>query len=197
MFQMRALKGHPVFQIPILCLGLTLAGLAATLACASPLPNRAVRSTPLASPAGSEAAVYPSIDLAVEAALAATHEEAGPGVRDRLRIGTIRRVDGGFAWVEPVVSSSPVAAMTPMQVRLRLGPEDVAIYGLHPRSGLSDLDRANERITRSERRLVDEQDPLHRPIYVLTPSRRIVRYPEAGAESIEVVRQEAEGLRRR
>lgn len=189
MFRLRALKGHPVFNLPILLLGLTLTGLVASLACASPLPTGPNRPALTTASAGDEKAVYPSIDAAVEAAFAAAARGAGPAERDRLRIGTIRRVAGGFAWVEPAVSSSSVGAMAPVHVRLRLGPEDVAIYGLHPRSGLADLDRANESVSRHERRLVDEQDPLHRPLYVLTPSRRVVRYP-ALPESVEVVRRE-------
>ena len=188
MFRLRAPeRGIPVFNLPILLLGLT--GLVASLACASPLPTGPARTALASTAADAPSAVYPSIDAAVEAAFAAAEQGAGLGERDRLRIGTIRRVAGGFAWVEPVASSSAVGAMTPMQVRLRLGPEDVAIYGIHPRSGLADLDRANETVTRHERRLVDEQDPLHRPLYVRTPSRRIVRYP-AVPESVEVVRRE-------
>ncbi|MBK7951992.1 MAG: hypothetical protein IPK00_25360, partial [Deltaproteobacteria bacterium] len=134
-------------NLPILLLGLTLTGLMASLACASPSPMGAAPAALVSvRTAGVDHSVYPSIDAAVEAAFTAAEEGAGPAERDRLRIGTIRRVAGGFAWVEPAVSSSAIHAMTPMQVRLRLGPEDVAIYGLHPRSGLADLDRANESV---------------------------------------------------
>lgn len=184
-----------MFNLPILLLGLTLTVLVASLACAGPLPTGEARPARATPPPAAESAVYPSIDEAVEAAFAAAEQGAGLGERDRLRIGTIRRVAGGFAWVEPVVSSSAIGAMTPMQVRLRLAPGDVAIYSLHPRSGLADLDRANETVTRHERRLVDEQDRLHRPVYVLTPSRRVVRYP-AMPESVEVVRREEPGVPR-
>lgn len=189
-----------MFNVPILVLGLTLTGLVASLACASPPPAGRRPSTLSAIPAGMPPAaaesefVHPSIDAAVEAAFAAAERAAGPAERDRLRIGTIRRVEGGFRWISPAVSASPIGAMTPMQVRLRLGAEDVAIYGLHPRSGLADLDRVNESVTRHERRLVDEVDPLHRPLYVQTPSRRVLRYP-AFPESLEVVRREEAGAR--
>jgi hypothetical protein len=195
MLRLRAPKGHPVFNLPILLLGLTLTGLAASLACASPLPSGPARSALAAIPTDAPSAVYPSIDEAVEAAFVAAEEGTGPAERERLRIGTIRRVPGGFAWVEPMVSSSDIGAMTPMEVRLRLGADDVAVYGLHPRSGLADVDRANETVTRHERRLVDERDPLHRPFYLLTPSRRMVRYP-ALPESVEVVRRDEEGASR-
>lgn len=182
-----------MFNLPTLLLGLTLTGLVASLACASPLPaGRPAASRAMAPTSAPDVVVYPSIDAAVEAAFAAAEQAAGPAERDRMRMGTIRRVAGGFGWVAPAVSASPIGAMSPMQVRLRLGPEDVAIYGLHPRSGLADLDRANESVSRHERRLVDERDPLHRPLYVRTPSRRIVRYP-ALPESLEIVRREEAG----
>ncbi|MFO0687927.1 MAG: hypothetical protein U0900_04425 [Myxococcota bacterium] len=177
-------------NVPILILGLALTGLVASLACASPSPTGELRPE-LAAPARSaEPTVHPSIEAAVDAAFAAADRTAGPAERDRLQMGTIRRVEGGFIWLAPALSSTSIGAMSPMRVRLRLAPEDVAIYGLHPRSGLADLDRANEGVTRPERRLVDEQDPLHRPLYVRTPSRRVVRYPAAQPEAVEFVRRE-------
>lgn len=210
MFRMRAPeRGIPVSNVPILILGLALTGLVASLACASPSPTgegrpvlvrRAAPAEPSTGPAADpsvQPGIYPSIEAAVDAAFVAADRASGPAERDRLQIGTIRRVEGGFAWVAPALSATSVGAMTPVRVRLRLGPEDVAIYGLHPRTGLADLDRANEGVTRPERRLVDEQDPLHRPLYVRTPSRRVVRYPAAGPESVEVVRREDPGPGRR
>jgi hypothetical protein len=139
--------------------------------------------------------VFPTVESAVRDALASAVDEGGPLAHRRLRLGTIRRVEGGFAWSAPVRSRDVVTATRPMRVRLRLGPDDVAIYGLHPRSGRSELDRLNEGVSGSERRLVDEQDPLHRPLYILTPSRRILRYPD-GPEAVEVVSREADAARR-
>ena len=146
-------------------------------------PHPAIRSTdPLAGET-----VFPTIEAAVRDAFEVAEDQAGPGDRERLRIGTIRRVAGGFVWTDPVRSRGTVGASTPLQARLRLGPDDVAVYSLHPRSGDPELDRLNEAVVAGERRLVDVQDPLHRPLFVRTPSRRIVRYP-AVPEALEVVR---------
>jgi hypothetical protein len=150
---------------------------------AIPAPRAAIRST---VPQAGEP-VFATIEAAVRDAFEVAEDQAGPGDRERLRIGTIRRVEGGFAWTEPVRSRGTVGASTPLQARLRLGPDDVAVYSLHPRSGDRDLDRLNEAVGAGERRLVDVQDPLHRPLFVRTPSRRILRYP-AAPESLEVVR---------
>ena len=134
--------------------------------------------------------VFATIEAAVLDAFETAEDEAGPADRDRMRLGTIRRVTGGFSWTTPLRSRGTVDAMAPMQLRFRFGPDDVAVYAVHPRSGNTSLDPLNEVVGRGERRLVDEQDPLHRPFYVRTPSRRTVRYPEdPGAEAtVSVVR---------
>jgi hypothetical protein len=107
--------------------------------------------------------VFATIEAAVRDAFEVAEDQAGPGDRERLRIGTIRRVEGGFAWTDPVRSQGTVGASAPLQARLRLGPDDVAVYSLHPRSGDRELDRLNEAVGAGERRLVDVQDRLHRP----------------------------------
>lgn len=136
--------------------------------------------------------VFATIEAAVLDAFEAAEAEAGPADRDRMRLGTIRRVAGGFRWTEPVRSRGTVGAMAPMQVRFQLGHDDVAVYAVHPRSGEASLDRRNEKVGRGEQSLVDEQDPLHRPLFVRTPSRRILRYPldPAADATVEVVRRD-------
>lgn len=178
---------HQRFVLLISCLSI----LVGSLGCAgrapaspvAPVVRTAIGST---SPRAGEP-VFATIEAAVRDAFEVAEDQAGPGDRERLRIGTIRRVEGGFAWTDPVRSQGTVGASAPLQARLRLGPDDVAVYSLHPRSGDRELDRLNEAVGAGERRLVDVQDRLHRPIFVRTPSRRIVRYPEA-PESLEVVR---------
>lgn len=133
-----------------------------------------------------QAGVYATIDDAIAAAFDSASRGPGPAWRARLQFGTVRRVEGGYVFTPPVRSQESVHATSPMRVRLRLLPEDVAVYGLHPRSGQADLDRLNESISAHERRLVAERDPMHRPLYVLTPSRRILRHPEIAAP-IDVV----------
>ncbi len=165
--------------------------LVGSLGCAGQAPaTPAVSARHAATPAGTApagSAVFPTIEAAVRDAFETAEARAGLGDRERLRIGTIRRVEGGFTWTEPVRSRGTVSESTPLQARVRLAPEDVALYSLHPRSGDPALDRLNERVVAGERRLVDVQDPLHRPLFVRTPSRRVVRYP-ALAPALEVVR---------
>lgn len=173
--------------------------------CAGPLPEvrlapqTEISSVPAslprtlaAGPPTESDRVFATIEAAVVDAFEAAESVAGPGDRDRMRLGTIRRVAGGFRWTEPVRSRGTVGAMAPMQVRFRLGPDDVAVYAVHPRSGEASVDRRNEQIGRGEQKLVDEQDPLHRPLYVRTPSRRTLRYPvDPGHEAtVEVVRRD-------
>lgn len=133
--------------------------------------------------------VFATIEEAVEDAFEAAEARSGPAERDRLQIGTIRRISDGFVWTEPVRSRASVRENAPLRARFRLGPEDVAVYSVHPRSGQADLDRLNESVGVGERRLVDEQDPLHRPLFVRTPSRRVLRYAGTErSEALEVVR---------
>lgn len=164
---------------------LTLLGvLVASLGCAGSLQAHSAMAA--AEPSVGSEQVFATVEAAVGDAFEAARRDSGPANRDRLRIGTIRRVEGGFAWSAPIRSRAPVGGMRPMLVRVRFGPDDVALYGIQPRSGLSEVDRQNEAISSAVQRLVDEKDPLHRPIYMLTPSRRIVRYQHDLA-ALEVV----------
>ncbi len=185
-----------MFKFPLLLL--TLTALAGSIGCATQLAPEsrlasppAVTAEPSSPPAGSAPAdrVFPTVEAAVNDALETARHRAGPADRERFRFGTIRRVSGGFAWSAPVRSRAAIGAIRPNRVRLRLGPDDVAIYGIHPRSGRRELDRLNETVSRQERGVVDGQNSLHRPLYVLTPSRRIIRYPDA-PETLEIVRRE-------
>jgi hypothetical protein len=183
------------FQAPPLrrpaALATTLLGvLVASLGCAGSL--RAHSDVEAADPSVGSEQVFATVEAAVGDAFEAARRDTGPTNRDRLRIGAIRRVDGGFAWSAPARSSATVDGMRPMRVRVRFGPDDVALYGVQPRSGLPAVDRRNEAINSDVQRLVDEQDPLHRPIYMLTPSRRIVTYQHDRATLEVVSRDEAD-----
>lgn len=196
MFPERALEGHPVSHLPLLLVSFLL--FTASLGCASPIVP-AVGSTGdgrLPAVATADRRVFPTIEAAVDDALASAGRERGPARRERFLFGTIRSVPGGYVWTAPVRSRATVGALRPQGIRLPLGVDDVAIYGLHPRSGRSEVDRLNERVSRQEKRAVDEQDGAPRPLYVLTPSRRIVRYPEVTEgflEALEVVRRDGAG----
>ncbi|MEZ4331773.1 MAG: hypothetical protein R3F35_08455 [Myxococcota bacterium] len=122
--------------------------------------------------------MFPTIESAIEAAFLDARESEGPDGQARLRLGTIRQVGGGYVWSAPIASREPVWSSAPMRVRLALGSQDVAVYVVHPRSGRPEVDRANEAPNRSERALVDRSE---RPLFLLTPSRRVVRV-EVGDE---------------
>jgi hypothetical protein len=101
--------------------------------------------------------------------------------RDRLRVGSIVQSDGEFVWLEP---QSSKAGPEPV-VRLGVRANHAATYIVHPRTGSTTVDRANEQITKHEKRLVDRIDPLHRPIFILTPSGRVLAYSH-GAPVVEL-----------
>jgi hypothetical protein len=128
------------------------------------------------TPHSEPGALFETIEAAAVDALAHAHHTARPGDRGRLRMGTIYRVGDAFSYSAPQRSESTVWSTRPPVLRFALRPIDVASYMLHPRSGESRVDRANEAPNASERRIVDELDPRGRPLFVLTPSRRIVRY---------------------
>jgi hypothetical protein len=91
------------------------------------------------------------------------------------------------------MSREEIDSVRRVEVRHRLSPGDVATYVVHPSTGVRLIDRLNESPSRSERRLVERADPQHRPLYVLTPSLRILRV-QLGPSGIRVVgREPAEG----
>ncbi len=154
--------------------------LALALAAAAPVAS-ADEPTPCASGAVTHPApghVFDSIETAAIHALAHAHREASPEERGHYRSGVIRRVEGGFTFSSPHSSTASVWDRSMPTLRMRLAPGDVASYVVHPATGRRELDRANERLARGARALVDEVDAQRRPLFVLTPSRRIKRYAE-------------------
>lgn len=128
--------------------------------------------TPHAEPG----ALFGTLEEAAIDALAHADQTARPRDHGRLRLGTIYRVGDAFSYSAPMRSEGTVWSSRPPILRFVLRPVDVASYMLHPRSGSSLIDRANEVPNASERRVVDELDPHGRPLYVMTPSRRVLRY---------------------
>ena len=120
--------------------------------------------------------IFPSLEAAALDALAHAHHTAQSRDRGRLRSGTIYRVATGFRYSEPTRSEGTVWSSRSPVLRFSFRPADVASYVIHPRSGIHQLDRANERPNEAEQRLVEELDPMSRPLYLLTPSLRVVRY---------------------
>jgi hypothetical protein len=98
-----------------------------------------------------------------------------------LRGGTITRTDGGFTY-ETVAVASPE---TPTRIEYALRRDDVARFHAYPRSSPSENMR-NENPSRHDRRSVDDQDPLHRPVFILTP-RLLVKAYYGETEPVELV----------
>jgi hypothetical protein len=129
-------------------------------------------------------ATFGTIEEAAVAALVHARETANPIEREALSVGSIVRTEGGYTWQEPQRSASYFRKQRP-RARVTLTSADVATYVVHPRTGEPSIDRRNERVTRSEKRIVDEVDPLHRPMCVLTPRGRIVTYGH-GTSGLEI-----------
>ena len=128
---------------------------------------------------------FDSVEEAAVAALAHVRWTATRSESERLHVGSIVRIEGGYTWLTAQHSGSHLRATWRPTARVAIGPDHVATYVVHPRTGDRRTDRANERITRGERRLVDDVDPLHRPIFLLTPAGRIMTYSH-GAPVVEI-----------
>jgi len=127
--------------------------------------------------------VFPSIDAAAVDALTyayllalASHDT------ERMRGGTIHRVDGGFSYGEIRVAGP----LLPTSLRQPLETRHVARFVVYYRTGRRSVDRANERPSRADRRSVRFVDPLHRPLYILHPSLMIRVYRGEEGELADV-----------
>jgi hypothetical protein len=127
--------------------------------------------------------VFYSVEAAAMDALAFVHSQRYPAGRPHLIGGTIARVDGGFSYAAPVASKVHSALSTPF-LQLRLGPDDVASFMVYSRRDDRRIDRENETPSKSAMQIVDELDPRHRPLFLLTPSLRVVQYEGKQTRSI-------------
>jgi hypothetical protein len=96
--------------------------------------------------------------------------------------GTVVRVDGGFTYEELEVANK----RSPMTLTLILRPHTVAQFRTYPRTDDPRVNRLNEKVSRSDRRNVDSSDPMHRPLFVLTP-RLLVKSYEGGGDPMQEV----------
>jgi len=128
---------------------------------------------------------FDSVEEAAIAALVHVRLTATRSESERLHVGSIVRREGGYTWLRAERSGGHRNATWRPKARISISRDHVAVYVVHPRTGDRRTDRANERITPSERRLVDDVDPLHRPIFLLTPAGRIVTYSQ-GAPVVEI-----------
>lgn len=142
---------------------------------AGPLERDPLRIT--ATPRGPERS-FSSVESAAADALLYCILHASPATRGRLQLGTIHATEEGFSYRLPSRSWSRVtSSLRPPRLRVSLADEDVAVYLVHPRSGDSAIDRANEEPHPSEIRLI-EQGARERMLFLLTPSLRIRSYGE-------------------
>ena len=127
--------------------------------------------------------VFPSIDAAAVDALTYAYLQ-GVAAHDteRMRGGTIHRVDGGYSYGAIQVAGP----LLPSRLTHPVKPRDVARFVIYSRTGHHRVDRANERPSKEDRRSVRFVDPLHRPLYILHPSLVIREYRGADAEPLEV-----------
>ncbi len=168
--------------------------------CASDPAARMVRSGAAAGPEVLPARIFASIDEAAVAALSEARATASLAERKSIRLGSIREEAGGYTWVRPKIAAAGVQSSRPAAVRFALSADDVATFIVHPASGESDLDRANERLSASEKRLLEDRLGRARPVYLLTPRLDVVRHTRDEASyrvaSLRSPRRSAdEGLR--
>ena len=158
---------------------LTMIILAGSIGCLGSPQSQQIHTMPpvAAGPPIALGFVFATMEAAAIDALANAHFDESFADRNRLRMATIHRVSGGFSWSEAQVSRSGFDSRTRNpKIRHRMSRNDVATWIVHPHTGDSRLDRINERLNKSERQIVDRLDPHHRPIFLLTPSLKIVKY---------------------
>lgn len=124
---------------------------------------------------GGPGTLYYSVENAALAAMTHAYSLRFPRGRPQILAGTIARVPGGFSYTAPTASTreSPYTAPS---LRHQLTPSDEASYLVYTRLGFSRADRAMESPRAVARRIVDDIDAQHRPVYLLTPSLDIVTY---------------------
>ena len=165
---------HPLAKIASLAL------LAASVACAgAPSSSQPANDARAEIRAQEPGAVFPSVQAAALDALATAHRTATARERLRLRVGTIHRVAHGFAYSAPQRATGS-SFLLRQRVHHQLRPNDVASYVIPPRSADWRSARSDETPDRRMQRVVDELDPVHRPVYVLTQSLDVVSYSHGG-----------------
>lgn len=133
---------------------------------------------------------YATMDGAAFDALVRARKMTRSFETGRIQVGSIVRSQDEFDWLPPIMSASESRSV----VRFAIVENHVATYIIHPRTGIFSVDRENEQITAREMKLVDQVDPLHRPIYVLTPRGRLLTYRH-GESVVEIA--DLRELRRR
>ncbi len=127
--------------------------------------------------------IFSTVEDAALDALAYAHTKRFPAGRPQVLAGAIERVDGGFSYGALAVSRRS-SALSTSTARFRLGPDDVASFLVYSTRDNRRIDRLNESLSSSALRIVDEVDPMHRPIYLLTPSLNVISYDGTKPQTI-------------
>ena len=91
--------------------------------------------------------------------------------------GAIHAVEGGFSYDEPSLASNNARA----RLRYAMGRSDVAHFNFYPEKSFT-----RRAVEREQRRVVEELDPAHRPLYTLSAD-RYLRVYEAGPKGHEIL----------
>ncbi|MEZ4330336.1 MAG: hypothetical protein R3F35_01175 [Myxococcota bacterium] len=172
---------------------MVVASLAASLGgsgCASP---GSLRAEPVAraslAPAG-PGHVFATAELAAVDALTFCERASARAGDPRARAGTVYPVSGGFRYDTPVVAAEPRG-----RLRYRLAPQDVLHFRHLPAAAWNATGPSANRLSARARDFVDRGDPLHRPIYFMTPDRRLRTYASR-AEGTQTLARIAAGAGR-
>ena len=159
-----------ISRIPLLFLTLTFA-----VGCASTQPH--ATGNPVQGPG----TLFSTIQEAAVDGLAWSMRDARRDAHTpRLRIGVVRKVEGGYTYDEPGVAPRS----RPTRLEYKLGQDAVAHFQHYPTRERGHSARVFESHTAYQRSVVDEIDPLHRPSFLLTPSLRVVEYRGGTTEPV-------------
>ncbi len=119
--------------------------------------------------------VFPSVAAAAIDALHFVDQE-GPATRERG--GIIVRTAGGYTYDKPKVGRFD-------KINLTLTSETVAWFFVRRYVRPLGRTRSDERLSLEARWMVDRVDPQKRPVFVLTPGRKILTYNDARVAVVE------------
>ena len=108
--------------------------------------------------------------------------------KDRMYGGAIKSVEGGYTYAKPVVAPS----RRPLEVRYRIGRDDVARYHVYPQAVDIRERRSREHVSTGDQISVNESDPLHRPVYFLTPKLVVKAYRGGAIPEQAIARLDSE-----
>lgn len=153
---------------------LLFAGFAASLGSSGCAGSSPLREQPIArtsfEPAG-PGHVFATAELAAIDALAFCEQASARAGDRRGRAGTVYPVAGGFRYDAPIVAAEPGG-----RLRYRLAPRDVLHFRHLPAAAWNAMGPSANRLSDRARAFVDRWDPLHRPIYFMTPDHRLRSY---------------------